>query len=105
MRQLGKALLKDVANRMSGRQGARDVRQSGAAGERSGSTREWAFGDTEPWYIPRTVNHAVLRTAEEGGDPRTGVRLAIRHVEVTEHEARHQPDVGMLLNTSFSIAS
>ncbi len=48
MRQLGKALLRDVANRMSGRQGNRDVRQAGAAGERSGATREWAFGDTEP---------------------------------------------------------
>ena len=33
MRQLGKALLKDVANRMSGRQGQRDLRLAGAAGE------------------------------------------------------------------------
>ena len=31
MRQLGKALLKDVATRMSGRQGQRDLRQAGAA--------------------------------------------------------------------------
>ncbi|NYG58468.1 uncharacterized protein with von Willebrand factor type A (vWA) domain [Nocardioides daedukensis] len=104
MRQLGKALLKDVANRMSGRQGARDVRQSGAAGERSGSTREWAFGDTEPWDIPRTVNNAVLRTVEEGGDPRTGVRLDIRDVEVTETEARTQAAVALLVDTSFSMA-
>src|SRR6195952_2860069 len=59
MRQLGKALLKDVANRMSGRQGQRDLRQAGAAGERSGSSREWVFGDTEPWDIPRTVLNAV----------------------------------------------
>src|SRR4029079_9046589 len=40
MRQLGKALLKDVANKMSGRQGQREVRQAGAAGELSGATRE-----------------------------------------------------------------
>ena len=33
MRQLGKALLRDVAERMSGRQGQRDLRQAGAAGE------------------------------------------------------------------------
>ena len=36
MRQLGKALLTDVAQRMSGRQGARELRQAGAAGELSG---------------------------------------------------------------------
>ena len=35
MRQLGKSLLRDVAERMSGRQGQRDVRQAGAAGEPS----------------------------------------------------------------------
>ena len=32
MRQLGRALLRDVANRMSGRQGQRDTRHAGAAG-------------------------------------------------------------------------
>ena len=67
MRQLGKALLRDVAERMSGRQGQRDLHQAGAAGELSGATREWAFGDTEPWDIPRTILNGVLRRA---GDPR-----------------------------------
>ena len=36
MRLLGKSLLRDVAQRMSGRQGARELRQAGAAGELSG---------------------------------------------------------------------
>ena len=36
MRQLGKALLRDVADRLSGRQGQRDLRHAGAAGERIG---------------------------------------------------------------------
>ena len=61
MRQLGRALLRDVATRISGRQGQRDVRTSGAAGERSGATRPWEFGDTEPWDVTRTVTNAVLR--------------------------------------------
>ncbi|MDT0202268.1 VWA domain-containing protein [Nocardioides sp. AE5] len=104
MRQLGKALLKDVGRRMSGRQGARDLRQAGAAGERSGATREWAFGDTEPWDIPRTVNNAVLRTVADGKDPRGGVRLEIGDVEVTETEARTQAAVALLVDTSFSMA-
>jgi carboxymethylenebutenolidase len=36
MRQLGRVLLRDVATRMSGRQGQRDLRRAGAAGELSG---------------------------------------------------------------------
>ena len=104
MRQLGKALLKDVAHRMSGRQGQRDLRHAGAAGEQSGASREWAFGDTEPWNVTRTVTNAVVRTAGEGGDPRHGVRLQIGDVEVNETEARTQAAVALLVDTSFSMA-
>ena len=70
MRQLGKALLRDVANRMSGRQGQRDLRQAGAAGELSGATREWTFGDTEPWDVTRTMLNGVRRRRRrDGGGP------------------------------------
>jgi uncharacterized protein with von Willebrand factor type A (vWA) domain len=111
MRQLGQALLRDVANRMSGRQGQRDLRQAGAAGERSGATREWAFGDTEPWDVTRTVTNAVIRNAAEGrpliatthGD-NSEPFLSIRDVEVTETEARTQAAVALLVDTSFSMA-
>jgi uncharacterized protein with von Willebrand factor type A (vWA) domain len=101
MRQLGKALLRDVANRMSGRQGQRDLRLAGAAGELSGASREWAFGDTEPWDVTRTTLNAVRRTAEEGGDR---VRLDVRDIEVAETEARTQAAVALLVDTSFSMA-
>ncbi|EWT00931.1 hypothetical protein N865_05805 [Intrasporangium oryzae NRRL B-24470] len=104
MRQLGQALLRDVAERISGRQGQRDTLQSGAAGERSGASREWVFGDTEPWDVTRTVTNAVLRTVGEGGDASRGVRLDIRDVEVTETEARTQAAVALLADTSFSMA-
>jgi uncharacterized protein with von Willebrand factor type A (vWA) domain len=104
MRQLGKALLKDVANRMSGRQGQRDLRHAGAAGELSGASREWAFGDTEPWNVTRTVTNAVVRTVGEGGDARDGVRLDVRDIEVNETEARTQAAVALLVDTSFSMA-
>lgn len=100
MRQLGKALLKDVAERMSGRQGQRDLRTAGAAGERSGATREWAFGDTEPWDIPRTVLNGVQRRAADGGGP----LIAIDDIEVAETEARTQAAVALLVDTSFSMA-
>jgi len=106
MRRLGKALLRDVAQRLSGRQGQRDRRQAGAAGEPAGSTREWAFGDTEPWDVTRTIGNAVRRTAAEGGprDRGSGVRLRIEDVEVQETEARTQACVALLVDTSFSMA-
>ncbi len=104
MRQLGKALLKDVAQRMSGRQGQRDLRHAGAAGELSGASREWTFGDTEPWNVTRTITNAVVRTVGEGGDARDGVRLDVRDLEVNETEARTQAAVALLVDTSFSMA-
>ncbi|HEX4190232.1 MAG TPA: VWA domain-containing protein [Marmoricola sp.] len=105
MRQLGKALLADVANRMSGRQGQRDMRQAGAAGESSGASREWAFGDTEPWNIPRTVLNAVQRRAGEGlAGPQTGRFFEMSDIEVHETEARTQAAVALLVDTSFSMA-
>lgn len=100
MRQLGKALLRDVADRMSGRQGQRELQRAGAAGDLSGATRPWAFGDTEPWHVPRTMLNGVLRRA---GDP-TGPRLSIDDVEVQETEARTQAAVALLVDTSFSMA-
>jgi uncharacterized protein with von Willebrand factor type A (vWA) domain len=110
MRQLGRALLRDVADKMSGRQGNRDLRQAGAAGERSGATREWAFGDTEPWDVTRTITNAITREAGEqsptgvgsqSGHPR--VRIQIGDVEVQETEARTQACVALLVDTSFSM--
>jgi uncharacterized protein with von Willebrand factor type A (vWA) domain len=104
MRQLGKALLKDVATRMSGRQGQRELRQAGAAGELSGATREWQFGDTEPWDVTRTITNAVRRTVGEGGSARDGLRLQVGDVEVSETESRTQAAVALLVDTSFSMA-
>jgi len=85
---------------MSGRQGQRDLRQAGAAGELSGATREWAFGDTEPWDVTRTMLNGVRRRAADGGGP----LLDIRDVEVAETEARTQAAVALLVDTSFSMA-
>jgi len=99
MRQLGKALLRDVADRMSGRSGARETRTTGLAGEPTGSSRRWEFGDTEPWDVPRTITNAVLR---DGG--RSPVRIRVDDIEVTETEARTQAAVALLVDTSFSMA-
>jgi uncharacterized protein with von Willebrand factor type A (vWA) domain len=103
MRQLGKALLRDVATRMSGRQGQRETRHAGAAGDLSGATCAWEFGDTEPWDVTRSITNAIVRTAGEGG-PALPVRLRIDDVEVQETEARTQAAVALLVDTSFSMA-
>ena len=66
MRQLGQTALRDVAQQLSGRHGERDTRRAGAAGELTGATRPWQFGDTEPWNVTRTLTNAVLRQAGTG---------------------------------------
>ena len=102
MRQLGTTLLKDIAKRMSARQGQRELRQAGAAGDLSGATRAWEFGDTEPWDIPRTVLNGIRRRAGEPALP--GARLIdIGDIEVAETEARTQAAVALLADTSFSM--
>ncbi|RNI22864.1 vWA domain-containing protein [Flexivirga caeni] len=100
MRELGRTLLKDVATRLNGRAGSRDARRAGMAGEPTGASREWQFGDTEPWDVTRTLTNAVLRRAS-GADDRL---LTIADVEVQETEARTQAAVALLVDTSFSMA-
>lgn len=104
MRELGRSLLRDVATQMSGRQGQRDVRRSGAAGDLTGASRAWEFGDTEPWDVNRTLTNAIRRTVAEGRSPAAGVRLGVDDIEIAETEARTQAAVALLVDTSFSMA-
>lgn len=111
MRQLGQAALRDVAQQLSGRHGERDTRRAGAAGELTGATRPWQFGDTEPWNVTRTVTNAVLRTAatnavlREAGTGETAgpIRITVDDVEISETETRTQAAVALLVDTSFSM--
>jgi uncharacterized protein with von Willebrand factor type A (vWA) domain len=102
MRQLGQAALRDVAQRLSGRHGERDTRRAGAAGELTGATRPWQFGDTEPWNVTRTLTNAVLRQAGTGV-AELPLRIAVDDVEISETETRTQAAVALLVDTSFSM--
>ena len=104
MRQLGKSLLKDVATRMHGRAGQRETRLAGAAGELTGGTRSWEFGDTEAWDIPRTVLNGVQRRVSTGSAGGSGRLIEVEDIEVAETEARSQAAVALLVDTSFSMA-
>jgi uncharacterized protein with von Willebrand factor type A (vWA) domain len=105
MRRLGKSLLRDTARQLSGRQGRRDTRVAGAAGEQTGSSRQWEFGDAEPWDVTRTLTNAISRTAAGGGTPGNGLRLTPADIEVSETEARTQAAVVLLVDVSFSMAA
>ena len=102
MRQLGQAALRDVAQRLSGRHGERDTRRAGAAGELTGATRPWEFGDTEPWNVTRTLTNAVLRQAGKGV-AEVPLRITVDDVEISETETRTQAVVALLVDTSFSM--
>jgi uncharacterized protein with von Willebrand factor type A (vWA) domain len=100
IRRLGESALRDVVDRIGARRGERETRRSGAAGEATGATRPWAFGDTEAWSVPRTLLNAELRRA--GGDPR---RLDVSDVEVVETEQRTRAAVALLVDTSWSMVA
>ncbi len=104
MRRLGETALRDVAQQLSGRQGQREQRRAGAAGELTGATRPWQFGDTEPWNVTRTLTNAVLRQAGTAADNRSSaIHITVDDVEVSETEARAQAAVALLVDTSFSM--
>ncbi|MGH3875697.1 MAG: VWA domain-containing protein [Actinophytocola sp.] len=98
LRRLGQTALRDVVA-ASRRQGRRDSHSAGAAGEPTGSTRPWQFGDTETWDTSRTVRNAVLRTASTGGS----VSLDVVDVEVVETEQRVRAAVALCVDTSWSM--
>lgn len=104
MRRLGETALRDVAQQLSSRHGERELRRAGAAGELTGATRPWQFGDTEPWNVTRTLTNAVLRQAGTLKD-RAGsaIRVTVDDVEVSETETRTQAAVALLVDTSFSM--
>ncbi|MFC4859012.1 vWA domain-containing protein [Actinophytocola glycyrrhizae] len=96
LRRLGQTALKDVLA-MARRTGQRDSALSGAAGEPTGATRPWEFGDTAPWDTARTVRNAVSRSA---GGP---VSLDVADVEVVETEQRTRAAVALCVDTSWSM--
>jgi uncharacterized protein with von Willebrand factor type A (vWA) domain len=101
MRRLGESALRDVAEQLSARRGDRETRRAGAAGEPTGASREWEFGDAEPWDTTRTVTNAVLRTAGSGPP----VQLSLADVEVVETEQRSRAAVALLVDTSWSMVT
>jgi uncharacterized protein with von Willebrand factor type A (vWA) domain len=100
LRRLGGTALRRVfADLGSGRRGEHDLRSAGAAGEVTGASRPWEYGDEQPLDVVRTVARAVRRG---GGVP---VALAVEDFEVVETERRASAAVALCVDLSFSMVS
>jgi uncharacterized protein with von Willebrand factor type A (vWA) domain len=98
LRRLGGTALRRVFAEVESRgRGSHDVRDAGAAGEITGASRQWEFGDEQPLDVVRTVRNAVLRTA---GTP---VRLGAEDFEVVETERRASAAIALLVDMSYSM--
>ncbi|WUH97509.1 hypothetical protein OHR68_28835 [Spirillospora sp. NBC_00431] len=64
VRRLGETALRRVFSQLtSARQGDHEQRDAGQAGELTGASREWRFGDEQPLDVVRTVSNAIRRSA------------------------------------------
>ncbi len=99
VRRLGATALRKVFHQLDAKgRGGHDVRDAGAAGDLTGSSRQWEFGDEQPLDVVRTVRNAVLRGASG-----TGVTLRVEDFEVVETERRTTAAVALLVDLSFSM--
>jgi len=124
VRRLGQTALKKVfAQLPEGGTGDHDQRDAGQAGEVTGSTRPWRFGDEQAIDAAATVRNALLRQAYRppgaSGAPASGislggrppvppagsrVRLSVEDFEVTETDRRASAAVCLLVDLSYSMA-
>ncbi|MFC0038912.1 VWA domain-containing protein [Actinomadura rayongensis] len=99
VRRLGETALRRVFSQLDGdRQGDHDQQDAGKAGELTGATRPWRFGDEQPLDVVATVRNAIRRTAGE-----RPVRLAVDDFEVQETERRTGAAVCLLVDLSYSM--
>ncbi|MGK5520382.1 VWA domain-containing protein [Micromonospora sp. URMC 107] len=101
LRRLGGTALRRVfADLTAGPRGQHDLRSAGAAGEVSGGSRPWEYGDEQPLDVVRTLTRAVSRAGS--GVP---VRLAVEDFEVVETERRASAAVVLCVDLSYSMIS
>ncbi|GII29821.1 vWA domain-containing protein [Planotetraspora mira] len=101
VRRLGETALRRVFSSLdSGRRGDHDQRDAGKAGELTGSSRPWRFGDEQPIDVVRTVVNGVRRTTSHS----RRVSLTVDDFEVAETERRSAAAVCLLVDLSYSMA-
>ncbi|MFI5485701.1 VWA domain-containing protein [Micromonospora echinaurantiaca] len=101
LRRLGGTALRRVfADLTAGPRGQHDLRSAGAAGEVSGGSRPWEYGDEQPLDVVRTLTRAVRRAG-----PGVPVQLAVEDFEVVETERRASAAVALCVDLSYSMIS
>lgn len=102
IRRIGLSALRRVFTDLdASTRGDHDVRRSGAAGELTGQTRPWQFGDEQPLDVVRTVGNAIQRhVASRSPGP---IALSHEDFEVRETETRSRAAVVLLVDQSFSM--
>jgi uncharacterized protein with von Willebrand factor type A (vWA) domain len=102
VRRLGATALRRVfASLSASTRGDHDVPNAGSAGELTGSSRAWQFGDSQPLDVVRTVSNAILRNGPV--DRAEGVKLHVDDFEVVETERRTSAAVCLLVDLSWSM--
>ncbi len=114
VRRLGETALRRVfAHLTEGSHGDHDQRDAGQAGEYTGSTRPWRFGDEQSIDTAATVRNALLRggipAVRQSGRPALEARLprvtlSVADFEVGETERRASAAVCLLVDLSYSMA-
>jgi len=115
VRRLGQTALRKVfAELPEGGTGDHDQRDAGQAGEYTGSTRPWQFGDEQAIDAATTVRNALLRQAAPAIDlrtpdaqsrrPQANVRLSVQDFAVAETDRRASAAVCLLVDLSYSMA-
>ena len=103
LRRLGATALRRVfADLEAAGRGNHDVRDAGAAGEVTGASRQWEFGDEQPLDVVRTVRNAVLRQGPID-QPGSRLRLTPEDFEVIETERRTTSAIALLVDMSWSM--
>jgi uncharacterized protein with von Willebrand factor type A (vWA) domain len=109
VRRLGDTALRKVFAKLAeGGYGQHDQHDVGQAGELTGSTRPWRFGDEQPIDTAATVRNALLRggvpgrATDAGGRP--AVKLSVSDFEIGETERRASAAVCLLVDLSYSMA-
>ncbi|MEV7266414.1 VWA domain-containing protein [Micromonospora aurantiaca] len=101
LRRLASTALRRVFSDLTaGPRGRHDLRTAGAAGEVSGASRPWEYGDEQPLDVVRTLTRAVRRVG-----PGVPVPLAVEDFEVVETERRASAAVVLCVDLSYSMIS
>ncbi|MBC6457574.1 VWA domain-containing protein [Actinomadura sp. HBU206391] len=99
VRRLGETALRRVFSQLeAGRRGDHDQGSAGQAGELTGASREWRFGDEQPIDVVRTLGNAVRRSGAH-----RPIRLSAGDFEVLETERRSAAAVCLLVDLSYSM--